>query len=463
MKNPFRKIVAAALSAAMTMSAAGSLNLHAEVTANPVISRNVPAYSVSNPATAGAANDEHYFSFWFGTAPEYLAYDLSSVPEEQRKRIMLVWYNTSSYDQIGNYISKNAEPSDYTIEVNSAEGGAFPEDGWVVVDTVTDNTLSSRQHLIDFEGCNWVRMNISKADGKEGGSVSVNMDIHNVSDGVNDSWIFFGDSITAGGMNNCYGTGFATYVNQLDSRYFPIQENGGIGGITSTDGRNNIDRWLSVYPGKYVSIAYGTNDAWGNQTGAEKYYENTKYMIDAATAAGKTVVLPKIPYSTETGINTYLDEYNAMIDRLWEEYPQIVQGPDFDAYFRENPDMLGGDGVHPSSDGYDAMRKIWAETMYERVYTQSVPETSETTSESGEKVLYGDANLDGEINVNDVVSVMCYSAAPETISFSEAELEAADVYLHGDGVNGSDAVTIQKYLAKIVLTLPESYKGNAEQ
>ena len=89
-------------------------------------------------------------------------------------------------------------------------------------------------------------MNISKVDGKEGGTASVNFDIHNVSDGISDSWLFLGDSITAGGMNNCYGTGFATFMNRLDSRYFPIQENGGIGGITSTDGKNNIDRWLST-------------------------------------------------------------------------------------------------------------------------------------------------------------------------------------------------------------------------
>ena len=218
---------------------------------NPVISRNVPAYSSVNPATACAGNDDYYYSFWNGAAPEdYLAYDLSGVPEAQRQIIDAVWYNTSAYDTIGMYSNRNMEPSDYTIEVNAAQGGDYPEDGWKIVETVTGNTLSSRQHLVDFAGYNWIRLHITGVDGKTSGTCMVNFDIHDVSNGICDSWLFLGDSITAGGMNNCYGTGFATYLNRLDSRYFPIQENGGIGGITSTDGRNNIDRWLETFPGK---------------------------------------------------------------------------------------------------------------------------------------------------------------------------------------------------------------------
>lgn len=359
--------------AALTTAAAltSSMAVYADIPSNPVISRNCPAYDNDGESYAAKqGNDEHYFSFWNASAPNYLAYDLSEVPEDQRQKVMAVWYNTSSYDSIGQYQSRNMEPFSYTIEVNKAPGGTFPEDGWEIVETVESNSLSSRQHLVDMKGYNWIRMNVKSSDGGTGSNVSVNFDIHNVSEGVYDSWLFLGDSITAGGMNNCYGTGFATYVNQIDSRYFPIQENGGIGGIRSSDGRENIDRWLETYPGKYVSIAYGTNDAWGNDgSGAETYYENTKYMIDAVLAAGKTPVLPKIPYSTNPDVNGHLGDFNGMIDRLYEEYgDKLIQGPDFEEYFRENPDGLSGDGVHPGSEGYDAMRKLWAETMYERVY-----------------------------------------------------------------------------------------------
>ena len=421
--------VACALTAASSVITFNSntLNTTAQVVSNPVISRSCPAYSGKNPATASAANDEHYFSFWFGQTPDYLAYDLSAVPEEQRKVVDAVWYNTSSYDIIGNYVSRNSEPSDYTIEVNAAEGGEYPTDGWIVVETVEDNTLSSRQHIVDMDGYNWIRMNISKADGKEGGTASVNFDIHNVSDGISDSWLFLGDSITAGGMNNCYGTGFAPFMNRLDSRYFPIQENGGIGGITSTDGKNNIDRWLSTYPGKYVSIAYGTNDAWGNQTGAEKYYENTVYMIEAIIKSGKVPVLPKIPYAKETGINTYLDDYNAMIDKIYSEYPQVVKGPDFDAYLRENPDWLSSDGVHPNSEGYEEMRRVWAETMYKNVYTSQ-----------GGDITKGDVNNDGYVDLLDAELLNDH-----ILNKTKLTSESADV--NGDGlVDSFDLMSLRQ-------------------
>ena len=258
----------------------------------PVLSRNCPAYAGNGQASS--ANDEHYFSFWFSNAPDYLAYDLSAASQEERSRVILAWYNaTGQYDpSILNGGSTNGVPSAYTIEINDAPGGTYPEDGWQVVDTVTGNTLHSRQHVIDLNGtANWVRMSISEGDGKSGGSISLQMDIHSAPEGKLDSWIFFGDSITAGGMMNCYGSPFAELVHAIDSKYFPAQENGGIGGIFSTDGKNNIDRWLASFPGEYVSVAYGTNDAWGNQTGAEKYYENTVYMMEAILASGKTPVL----------------------------------------------------------------------------------------------------------------------------------------------------------------------------
>ena len=195
-----KKLSLTALLTASLLTAPLTAHAAAQPVPNPVISRNCPAYCAGT-ANASAGNDEHYFSFFQAKSPDYLAYDLSGVPEAQRQVIDAVWYCTSSYDAIGMYQNRNQEPSDYTIEINKAPGGTYPEDGWEVAVTVADNTLASRQHVIEFSGYNWIRMNISKADGKEDGSFMVNLDIHNVSDGVSDSWLFLGDSITAGGMS----------------------------------------------------------------------------------------------------------------------------------------------------------------------------------------------------------------------------------------------------------------------
>lgn len=403
----------------------------AGMAANPVISRNVPAYSGSSSASSG--NDAHYYSFWTSSGQDYLAYDLSSVPASQRKEVIAVWYNGSTFDQIGSYATCSAIPVDYTIEVNAASGGSYPASGWKTVKTVQDNGLASSQHLVDMEGYNWIRINVTKGYGNE---ISLNFDIHDASAGVSDSWIFFGDSITAGSMVNSYGTGYATRVSQIDSRYFPIQENGGIGGISSYHGSDNIDEWLADSPVKYVSIAYGTNDAWGNNGGADRYYTSTKYMIDAVLAKGKIPVLPTIPYASNPDVNAYLDLYNGKIAQLYSEYgDKLLHGPDFYSFFKANPHYLSDDGVHPNFDGYEAMRQLWAETMYETVYTKA--------SSSAGASLKGDVNTDGIVNAADVSALQKYILT--TGILTSAQCPNAD--LCEDGIVDSfDLAALKRYV-----------------
>ncbi len=410
MKKSIKKRIVSIMAVLITFSSgmlSGNVNnnVFAEMSSNPIISKECPAYSQTGMASF--ANDIHYFSFWNSSGNDYLAYDLSEVPEKQRQKVIAVWYNaTGHFDSKVANGGSNGLPSDYTIEVNSADGGDYPENNWEVVETVTGNTLHSRQHVINMKGYNWIRINITGNDGKEGGNTSINMDIHNVSEGISDSWIFYGDSITACGMMNCYGTGFAEYVNQIDSRYFPIQENGGIGGITSSHGRENIDRWLEVFEGKYVSVAYGTNDAWGNPSNMDKYYENTAYMVEKIIEAGKIPVIPKIPYATEPAVGDNVPAYNAMIEKIYENYPQVIKGPDFETLFRENPDLLSADGVHPNDNGYTTMRELWASTMYENVYL----------ADNENPTVIGDVNKDGEFNVADLVMMQKYILGKDTLN-----------------------------------------------
>lgn len=427
MKKIISKMISAVTAVLAVASSVCMGFAYAEVTPNPVISRNCPSYSGTGDAKS--ANDEHYFSFCFMNAPDYIAYDLSAIPDEQKKQVIAVWYNTSSFDNIGSFVNSNMKPTDYTVEVNKADGGEYPTDNWEIIETVTGNVLASCQHLVNMEGYNWIRLNIAKADGQEGKTASINFDVHSVSNGISDSWLFLGDSITAGGMNNCYGTGFATHINQIDNKYFPIQENGGIGGIRSIDGKENIDRWLSVSQAKYVSIAYGTNDCWGNPNATQEYYENTKYMIDAVIEAGKIPVLPKIPASTNTDVKDNVPLYNAVIDKIYDEYgDKIVQGVDFEAFFTEHPDYLSGDGVHPNDTGYAEMRKLWAETMYERVY-------SAESKQPVTKNILGDIDNNGIVDARDASLIFqeyYKTSKGESTSLNDLQLKACDV--NEDGV-----------------------------
>ena len=98
------------------------------------------------------------------------------------------------------------------------------------------------------------------------------------------------------------------------------------------------------------------------------YCDNVRCMLKSVIAHGKVPVLPKIPFAADPAVGKRLPAYNAVIDRLWAEFgDKLIKGPDFENYFRNHTDQLS-DGVHPTQEGYEAMRRIWAETMYERVY-----------------------------------------------------------------------------------------------
>ncbi len=410
------------------------------------LNRDGAVYS-DQQGTAYASCNDKYYDAWMGSAGSYLAYDLSEAAAGGQ--IELVWYSGAwgNYDYTVLPESPYASLAAYTIEINKNPGGSYPEYGWELAAAVTGCTTHSGEHVIDFEGYNWVRLTVDET--QNGTQVGLNVDIHALNDGVVDSWMFYGDSITACGMTT-FGTGngnFADLLHAIDSRFYPAQQNGGIGGIMSTHGRANIDRWLSQFAGKYVSLAYGTNDCWGNQTGAEKYYENTVYMIEAAQKAGKTVVLPKIPYSLETGVASYVEDYNAMIDRIYAENSAVIEGPDFYAFFKEHPEYLSGDGVHPNEDGYGAMRQLWAETMYEAIYKNRTAESSS---------LAGDVNGDGSVSLADAVALANYlTAQSSTLPVwkngdmnGDGKLNAVDLTLLKQSLLGDTDARIAAWLAK---------------
>ncbi|MGD8399324.1 MAG: cellulose binding domain-containing protein [Bacillota bacterium] len=339
--------------------------------AMPVISRNCPVFV--SAGVASGANDSNYGTTWRGAVPGWIAYDLSDVPAAERSQVIVVWYNPDTYDY--DFTVKNnwayGIVKSYIIEGNSAAGSnSAPTSGWVTLAAVTGNNYHSRQHFINLAGYNWVRLNISEANGSSDTSgVSINLDIHNAGRGAEDDWIFYGDSITAGGMVANGDNSFAQLVNKAKPNYFPVAECGGIGGIFSIQGAQYIEQWLSVFPGKYVGISFGTNDAWGNQTGATNFGKNLETMVKAVLTAGKIPVIPTIPWSSLTAINSYVPDYNRQIIALYEAYPEIVPGPDLWSFFHNNPGYLSSDGVHPNTEGYAALRQIWADTMLATVYS----------------------------------------------------------------------------------------------
>jgi lysophospholipase L1-like esterase len=339
-----------------------------------LISRGAPAYASSQTYPAGSADDADYGTTWMGTIPGWIAYDLSNVPAAQRGRVIVAWFNdpmTSPYDHtvVGEVAYNSLK--DYTVQASAAAGGtSAPTSGWATLATVTGNHFHSRQHLVDLTGYNWVRLNITAGDGSSGNTqAAFNLDVYDASSAA-DSWIFLGDSITMDGTHHepVNGVGnFSQLINAARPSSFPAYEDGGIGGLLSTDGAKNINTWLSTFPGKYVGLSYGTNDANGCAS-TTTFYNNYVTMVQAVLAAGKVPIVPTIPWAKSANVQNCGPGFNSQIQALYAAYPQVVHGPDLWSYFKANQSLISGDGLHPSAAGYAGFRQQWANAMLANVY-----------------------------------------------------------------------------------------------
>lgn len=131
-----------------------------------------------------------------------------------------------------------------------------------------------------------------------------------------------------------------------------------------------------------------------------------------------------------------------------------INNPECEIY--DSPDTFTNDtnsGLTATIYGYEnSTAQAYAE-KYGRTFV-SLGEAPTTTTP--ETTLSGDADLDGKVGISDVVKVMMYVANKEANPLSEQGLINADVYSSGDGVFISDALSIQKKVAQIIDTLPES-------
>lgn len=361
----------------------------------PLISRSVPAHTNDDcvgQSSASLANDGSYDTQWHACntpsalLPTYLAYDLSGVAASARSQVVVAWYNdptTLAYDHtftnaflICCATVANDIPSSYTIEGNAAPGGSLPALGWVELARVSGNVYHSRQHVVDLTGYNWLRMNVTASDGWALNlGVRLNLDLHDAAAGVEDDWIFFGDSITETGMahdslSSFGGSGtWAQLINARNRRYFPAYEDGGIGGTLSSDGVRGINTWLSLFPGRYVGLSYGTNDAgFSSFVSPEDFYNNYATMVEAVINVGKVPIVPTIPWGCSGAIQANGPALNQQIARLYANYPDIVRGPDLWAYYSANRHLISSDCVHPTGQGYVAYRQQWANAMWANVY-----------------------------------------------------------------------------------------------
>lgn len=314
-------------------------------TAMPLISRDVPAFaSNGDPA---AANDDAPNTAWSSSAlPSSIAYDLSATPEAERHQALVAWYAIHA----GCYIdegSSGERPLAYTLETNTAPGGGeAPTSGWNVALTITDNRYCGRHHMLDLGGANWLRMNVTEGTDA---SVSFELDVYSAPNGASDSWLFMGDSITYMTLTHAFSN-LSSLVNAARPDHFPATIDAALGGTNTFTAKDVIDDTLKDFPGRYVVLAYGTNDH-ANDFHMEE-------LVQKVSAAGKIPVVPHMPWSPGSPEG---EAINALIDELYANHPEIVKGPDLWKVFENKPELMPD--IHPNDAGQEELRKAWATMM----------------------------------------------------------------------------------------------------
>ncbi len=341
----------------------------------PIISQGRPAYATHG--TAANAVDADYSTSWrtnhtpSANDPDWLAIDLSGVPQSARAKVYSLWFNENGY----NYDTSDAQsyqlPGTFTIEGNGAPGGGQPPtSGWVTLASASNNELSSGANMLDLTNYSWVRF-VCTASAPNAAvwntDVSLQWELYDAHAG-NDGWKFAGDSITANSMGHQATNDSFDQLVHLQVQNDPAFEMGGHGGWTTTTLLGHIDAYIQNFPGLYFAIPLGTNDAGGNNpTG---YATNMSALIDKVLAANKIPVVPTIPYTGDPN-HTAIPQYNAQIQALYTKYgSKLVQGPDlYTVLYNGRATMFDSPtDLHPNSVGNAAIRHAWADAMVKNVY-----------------------------------------------------------------------------------------------
>ncbi len=367
-----------------SQTAAGGRGVYAAPSCQPTpragtqIATPNPIVSVGRPvkASAGVTNPEKIvdglydhsgMSVAVAMLPAWIAIELAAGPE----RLLLTWADVGWTDY--NTPASGGSPADYTV-ATSGDSTNGVDGTWETVATVAGNPVREREHRFPFAGKNWVKIAFSAAV-NTAANATVSIDeiaLYDVSaagtDLPADSWFFMGDSITVNAFRRQFGpsTSFSGLVAAARPAFSPAMLDGGIGGELSAMGVGHLADWLALNPDiRNVGLLYGTNDSWGDKQGAAvtTFEANMNTMVDMVLASGRVPILARIPYSTQAP--TTLPMFNGVIDRI-STANGLPCGPDLYAWFRDHPEEISADGVHPNDVGYRSMNRLWANAMLGR-------------------------------------------------------------------------------------------------
>jgi acyl-CoA thioesterase-1 len=284
------------------------------------------------------------------SAPAWAAIRIGRGPT----RVLLSWTSSHNHDYRDLFYGA---PVDYRIET-SADSTDGADGTWRTAVSVRGNPVRSRAHAVDFAGQAWIRLVVTALapERNEWGLFLDEIDVHDLSLGGDDVWVFLGDSIGAGVFDRAaaHRPSFADRIAAAHPGYEPAMINAGFCRARTGEVLARIDEVLAWNPDARVfAITLGANDP-----DAETFRRDLDALVSRIRAAGRIAVVARLPFQTKYG-EDYVAPKNAALDRV-AAARELLPGPDLDAWFRARPQTLA-DGLHPDAGGSVEMSRLWAE------------------------------------------------------------------------------------------------------
>ena len=267
----------------------------------PLLSRHVPATASSGKAAW--AQDATYAAFppdhmWSCSGSCWLAYDLSSVPEQKRATLLVTLFfgGNAQYQlnvhALGGVDLKGVPTGGYRLEGATSASGP-----WTPLVTVPALAQASRAHRVDFRGYGWLRFVAGEA-------TKLKMDVYSAVDAA-EGLLMAGDSIANMQCTGLPQSWFATGVAERAPGRFPPLVGGGIAFTTAVNGRALLVTGtgdftkdmggpiLDLIQGiPVLGLNFGTNDAApGPNTNDVAFLQAYVDIIRAALGRGMKVAV----------------------------------------------------------------------------------------------------------------------------------------------------------------------------
>ncbi len=320
----------------------------------PLVSLGCPV-AASAPGARVLVDGTYRTEAWAGgrPTPERPAWVAMRLPPGL-SRVLVSWTSSHNHDLFEQFYGA---PRDYRVEV-SADSTDGSNGAWRTVAEVKANPARTRAHAIPFAGMRWVRLAVTGLPEKvnQWGLFLDELEVHDLSRGGDDLWVFLGDSIDAGVFDRAPGhqPSFARLVARAHPGYTPFMVNAGLPRLRSWEAIDRVDEVLALNPdARVVAVTIGSNDGDLPRLRAALHG-----IVGKIKAAGKIAMVSRIPFQTKYG-QDYVAVKNEVVDEVVAQ-EQLLPGPDLYAHFKAHPERLQ-DGLHPDERGSVDMQRAWAE------------------------------------------------------------------------------------------------------